>query len=201
MNYFKNTIFLLAILIGITGCKNEKKNEINPVKESEKISNADLGLKYAMSTKAELGKNLMGTIQSKGTEEAVTFCNVRAYPLTDSMAVVNKVIIKRVSDKPRNSNNVASLKEMDHIEKFKKTLASGQKMVPIIESLGNDSIQFYYPIITNKMCLQCHGEPNKDIKPNVLEKLTALYPADKAVGYSEDQVRGIWSIIMKNQEK
>jgi len=200
MKYLKHAIFLLAILIGMTGCKNENKNEINPAKESEKISNADLGLKYAMSTKAQLGKNLMGTIQSKGTEEAVIFCNVKAFPLTDSMAVVHKATIKRVSDKPRNSNNVASSKEIDHIEKFKKTLGSGQKLTPIIESLDNDSIQFYYPIITNKMCLQCHGEPNKDIKPAVLEKLTALYPADKAIGYSEDQVRGIWSITMKNQE-
>jgi len=200
MKYLKRVIFLLAILIGVTGCKNEKKNEINPVKESEKISNADLGLKYAMSTKAQLGKNLMGTIQSKGTEEAVTFCNIKAFPLTDSMAVVHNATIKRVSDKPRNSNNVASLKEIDHIEKFKKELASGQEIKPIIESLDNDSIQFYYPIVTNKMCLQCHGEPNKDIKPIVLEKITALYPADKAVGYSEDQVRGIWSVTMKNQE-
>jgi len=200
MKYLKNAIFLLAILIGITSCKNEKKSEINLVKETEIISNADLGLKYAMTTKAQLGKNLMGTIQSKGTEEAVTFCNVKAFPLTDSMAVVHKAIIKRVSDKPRNLNNAASLKEIDHIKKFKREIASGQKMVPIIEPLDNDSIQFYYPIITNKMCLQCHGEPNKDIKPAVFEKLTALYPEDKAVGYSEDQVRGIWSITMKNQE-
>jgi len=200
MKYLKNAIFLLTILIGITGCKNEKKNEINPVKETEKVSNADLGLKFAMSTKAQLGKNLMGTIQSKGTEEAVTFCNVRAYPLTDSMAIAQNVIIKRVSDKPRNSNNIASLKEIDHIEKFKKELTSGQKIEPIIEPLDNDSIQFYYPIVTNKMCLQCHGEPNKDIKSTVLEKLTDLYPDDKATGYSEDQVRGIWSITMKNQE-
>ena len=200
MKYLKHTFFLFAILLSIISCKNEKKNEINPVKETEIISNADLGLKYAMSTKAELGKNLMGTIQSKGTEEAVTFCNIKAFPLTDSMAVVHNATIKRVSDKPRNSNNVASLKEIDHIEKFKKELASGQEIKPIIESLDNDSIQFYYPIVTNKMCLQCHGEPNKDIKPIVLEKITALYPADKAVGYSEDQVRGIWSVTMKNQE-
>ena len=194
--YLKHTIFLLAILTCIIGCKKE----VQPAKEIEKISNADLGLKYAMTTKAQLGKNLMGTIQNKGTEEAVAFCNIRAFPLVDSMAVIQKATIKRVSDKPRNSNNTASMNEMSHITTFKNDLASGKKMKPIIESINNDSIQFYYPIITNKMCLQCHGEPNKDIKPAVLKKITDLYPTDKAIGYSENQVRGIWSVTMKNQE-
>jgi len=206
MKYLKHTFFLFAILTGIIACKKEIKlantKEIKPTttKVVEKTSNADLGLKYAMTTKAQLGKNLLGTIKNKGTEEALIFCNVRAFTLTDSMAVVQKVAIKRVSDKPRNANNKANMKEMVQIEKFKKDFASGKKIEPVIESLENDSIQFYYPIITNKMCLQCHGVPNKDIKPTVIKKITDLYPTDKAIGYSENQVRGIWNVKMKNQE-
>lgn len=41
------------------------------------------------------------------------------------------------------------------------------------------------------MCLQCHG---KLMNPEVLKKIKELYPKDKAVGYSENEVRGIWSI-------
>ena len=66
---------------------------------------AQRGLKYALTTKAVLGKNLMKTIQKKGTLEAVTFCNKQAYPLTDSMSLVHNAIIKRVTDQPRNPSN------------------------------------------------------------------------------------------------
>lgn len=57
-----------------------------------------------------------------------------------------------------------------------------------------DEVYFYYPIVTNTMCLQCHGTPNKEITTSVLETLTALYPQDKATGYDIEQLRGMWRI-------
>jgi hypothetical protein len=43
------------------------------------------------------------------------------------------------------------------------------------------------------MCLQCHGK-SEQIKPEVRAKTLQLYPKDLAIGYSENEVRGIWSI-------
>lgn len=151
------------------------------------------GLKYALNTKAVLGKNLMGTIQQKGTLEALEFCNVKAYPLTDSMAIVHNAKIKRVSDKPRNQNNKANTEELQHIETFKKLIAENKAVSPIVKETDDD-VHVYYPIVTNAMCLQCHGKPEKNIKPDVLKSLSLLYPEDKAKGYSENQVRGIWNV-------
>jgi hypothetical protein len=59
--------------------------------------------------------------------------------------------------------------------------------------------QFYYPIVTNTMCLQCHGKKDA-LQPELLRKLANLYPADQAVGYAENEVRGIWSVRMKKGE-
>ncbi len=155
------------------------------------------GLKYALTTKAVLGKNLMGTIQKKGTIEALAFCNEQAYPLTDSMSVVHNANIKRVSDKPRNPNNKANSIELDYINTFKKQLANQEEISPIVKE-DTDQVHVYYPIITNIMCLQCHGKPNENIKPEIIKKLTLLYPEDQAIGYTTDQVRGIWSISFDN---
>ena len=88
----------------------------------EDLPYAERGLKYALSTKSVLGKNLMGTIQKKGTLEALAFCNEKAYPLTDSMSVVHNASIKRVSDKPRNQNNQANDKELTYINSFKNDI-------------------------------------------------------------------------------
>jgi len=48
-------------------------------------------------------------------------------------------------------------------------------------------------IPTQAMCLQCHGQPS-DISERVRILILNEYPQDKAVGYSEGQVRGAISI-------
>lgn len=160
---------------------------------AEDLSYSERGLKYALATKAVLGKNLMGTIQKKGTLEALVFCNEKAYPLTDSMSVVQNATIKRVSDKPRNQNNQANEQELTYINTFKNGIKNNIEPKPIVEQL-EDKVQVYYPISTNTMCLQCHGKPNQDINNTTLLKLSSLYPKDQATGYSVNEIRGLWSI-------
>jgi mono/diheme cytochrome c family protein len=167
-----------------------------PYKVTEKEKTyADIGLEYALGTKKILGKNLMESIQQKGTLEALAFCNHQAIPLTDSMATKYNATIKRVSDKNRNPNNKANAEELKYIAQFKKDLATKQEIKPVVIEKGN-KIQFYYPIETNTMCLQCHGKPEQ-IQPEVRAKTLQLYPKDLAIGYSENEVRGIWSITFK----
>jgi cytochrome c2/uncharacterized protein YnzC (UPF0291/DUF896 family) len=153
----------------------------------------DRGLHYARTTMSELGKNLMGTIQKKGVIPALEFCKIKAIPLTDSMATVHNAIINRVSDKPRNPKNKASILELQYLDIFKNQVTAGKEVEPIINKQGND-VQFYYPIITNTLCLQCHGTPNKEIASITLKKINDLYPNDAATGYTENEVRGMWSI-------
>lgn len=160
------------------------------VEEKKEKTYADIGLEYALGTKKILGKNLMETIQKKGTLEALSFCNIQAIPLTDSMSTKFNASIKRVSDKNRNPNNKANTEELQYIAQFKKELAAKKEIIPVVIEKGN-KIQFYYPIETNTMCLQCHG---KQIKPEVSQQIMKLYPKDLAIGYNESEVRGIWSI-------
>ncbi|REG87914.1 c-type heme family protein [Winogradskyella sediminis] len=159
----------------------------------EDLSYSERGLKYALATKAVLGKNLMGTIHKKGVLEALTFCNERAYPLTDSMSVVHKAMIKRVSDKPRNPSNKATSEELNYINTFKQVIANNEEPSPIVKE-SKDLVRVYYPITTNTMCLQCHGKPNETLNETTLNRINKLYPKDKAIGYNVNEVRGIWSI-------
>lgn len=160
--------------------------ELTPLEEGKAI---------AMATKAQLGKNLMTSIQTKGTSGAVTFCNTRAIPLTDSMAVVSKAEIRRVSDKPRNPKNRAAEEELNYIRSAVYHLKNGEKIDPQI-SFENNKWIGYYPIITYQMCLQCHGQPKVDIDDKTLKVLDELYPEDQAIGYKPNELRGIWVVEM-----
>jgi hypothetical protein len=59
----------------------------------------------------------------------------------------------------------------------------------------------YYPILTGKMCLQCHGIKNEDINPETSSILKKLYPNDKAIGYKENDLRGLFKIEMNKNKK
>lgn len=157
------------------------------------------GLGYASAAKSQLGSNLMKAIQEKGTVGAIGFCHAEATQLTDSVSLMHNAVIKRVSDRPRNQNNRANLEELGYINTFKKVLASGGEVEPIVKTV-NGEVHFYYPITTNAMCLQCHGTPNEQIEPTTLTSLKKLYPKDLAVGYDVNQVRGIWSITFDEND-
>lgn len=170
--------------------KGKMKGKQQATKLDPNLSYEDIGMKYAMETKAELGKNLMMAIQKKGAIGAVEFCNENAYSITDSLALQYSASIKRVSDKPRNPKNAANSKEKYYLKKFEKVISNNQEPQPIVEELSN-KVNFYYPITTNSMCLQCHG---KTIDNNVYNTIKRLYQNDMAIGYAENEVRGMWSI-------
>jgi uncharacterized protein DUF3365 len=191
------TVLLTLSLAIILSCKEqgnvEKKTE--SAEQQTTPSYQELGLNYALSAKAVLGKNLVGAIKAKGAEHAVGFCSAKAIPLTDSVALALNVQIKRVSDKPRNPENKANGSQLKFIMAGKQLLAQGKIIKPQLQEHDGKMIG-YYPIVTNSMCLQCHGLPNDQITQATQKKLDDLYPLDMAKGYAENELRGIWVIEM-----
>lgn len=153
------------------------------------------GIEIAMEAQQLLGQNLMREIQNRGTLEAVAICNLQAIPLTESVAGKFNASVQRVSDRNRNPANAANSEETALIEIFKREIEAGEDPQPVLKTHG-DSVQFYYPLITNSLCLQCHGK-QEDMDFAVKEKILELYPQDRATGYSENEIRGIWKIGFK----
>jgi nitrate reductase cytochrome c-type subunit len=202
MNYTEDQLNAIARFIYNSEVHNSAWYEAHRkyAKENEsELSNNDRdykekGANLAMSTKAVLGKNLMQAINTKGVENAVAFCNTKAIQLTDSMSMELNAKIRRVSDKNRNPNNQANQEELDYITKVKTMLSQEEKIPSKLIDLG-DKYVGYYPIITNNMCLKCHGSGDQ-ISPAVTQKLNTLYPEDKAIGYGSNELRGIWVVEM-----
>ncbi len=202
---FGNSICILSclMLMAIAGCwnNNVEQNKLTAEKPNEEsvteneLSYLELGAEYALSTKKALGKNLIAAISSLGTEHALEFCSTKAIVLTDSMADVLGATIRRVSDKTRNPLNAANEDELAYINSAHLVLANGGKLTPQVQEVDGKMVG-YYPIMTNAMCLQCHGILNEQIHPATFEKIAAIYPEDKATGYGENELRGIWVVEM-----
>ena len=154
--------------------------------------NCDSLHNYATETKKLLMKNVGEQMQKGGPESALEFCNIEAMPLTKSMSDKRGLLISRVSDKMRNPKNVANSEELKLIEQYKKQLMAGEILKPV-----RTETHYYEPLVTNAMCLQCHGEPGKNVQPKVAAKIAELYPNDLAMGYKENEVRGLISIKTK----
>ncbi|MCB0648122.1 MAG: DUF3365 domain-containing protein [Saprospiraceae bacterium] len=178
----------------------EEQKKFNLPSDTSLAAYMEAGKTAALTTKAELGKNLLGAINNRGTAGAVEFCNLKATGLTDSMQNVLHTKIKRVSDQYRNPENAANLQELEYIIHAKKQLAETGDIKPKIQEMEGGMVG-YYPITTNKMCLQCHGVVGKDISEEVLKRIGTLYPQDKATGYGENELRGIWVVEMERKSK
>lgn len=189
-------LVLSTLLFGGCSNKKEEKPPETTITQVERTKYMEKGQRLANETQKILGSNLINAINEGGASNAVEFCNKQAYPLTDSMATALKAHITRVSDQPRNQDNAANNEQLTYITSAKQKISKGEQVKPQVNIL-NGKITGYYPIITNQMCMQCHGRKIDQITEETLAMINELYPNDQAIGYGVGELRGIWVVEME----
>ena len=178
--------------------KTYQENVKDHTDNKKDLTPLEQGLNFAMQTQKVLAENLMNEINTQGTVHAFTFCSAKAFALTDSMALALNIQIKRVSDKPRNPNNKANKQESAYITKSKEFLENGDKITPKMTET-NGKMVGYYPIMTNQICMQCHGNQDTEVLSETLLQINKLYPNDKGIDYNINELRGIWVVEMNKK--
>ena len=208
----KITVLLVSVLL-VTGwsCKEQKQHSrkqgmaSHQIKKEQKVITLewsdslekalkDTAYKAAMITQRVLGKKLHALVKAKGPEHAVEFCSNEARKLTDSVSKALGLNIKRLAKKYRNPKNETIGK--DSII-FKKYILDWLGHQPLPEKIIPDEEGhpvYYNPIKVSHFCLTCHGEPGKTMNPELAEKIKQHYPDDKATGFKDGQLRGMWVI-------
>lgn len=179
----------------IFSCKNDKGPGQDDTLSSPYSREAyrEAGINYVNQVQSALGKTLQQKIRQEGVEGAIEFCNLKALAIADSLSTHLGVEIDRITDRPRNPVNHASAEELEFISQYRDQHSVGATPKPLI--LRQDGRTFFYaPIMTNDLCLKCHGLPESDISPEVFDKLKELYPEDRATGYSANDLRGLWKV-------
>lgn len=188
----KFILFVFASLFAIAACNNTPKTstwDATPYRER--------GLEIAGITQTTMSTQLKKALEEGGVPNAVQYCNLAAYPIADSLSKIHNATIRRVTDKPRNPNSAMTAHEQEIFNQFQSQWNGSQQVAPIVEQLQNGEVAFYAPIGIQALCTKCHGKLGETLMPEDYAVIQQLYPEDQAIGYSEGDLRGMWSIVMK----
>lgn len=129
-----------------------------------------------------------------GPEHAVSVCRDKAPAMAKSASEQTGWSVKRVSLRNRNPQAVPDAWERAALEDFDRRAAANEpppslERADVVEMDGRRWQRYIRALPVAEMCTQCHGTPDR-IKPATAARLDALYPADRATGYTVGQIRG-----------
>ncbi len=210
-----NRSFFILLLILFCGCGEKNNNRNNPAfleelanREIKKVSDADI-MKAAYDEGKEISNTLQNFIsarlqehiQETGIQEALKYCNVEAYAITDSISSLSSAGVRRTSLKTRNKLNDPDSLETMLLDSYLYNVENGVALDDNVQQVDEEYLLYTKPIVLNNpLCLQCHGEVGKDLSLADYETIKSLYPRDEAVNYQPGDFRGMWSIKLSKKE-
>lgn len=144
----------------------------------------------------QLGGKLKAEITANGREAAVGVCKQAAPQIAADLSGQTGWKVGRVGTRARNAESgTPDAWNAKALAAFSERLMQGEKpdameMAEVITApSGRSSLRYAKAIVTQPMCLACHGSAN-DIPEGVKARLQTEYPMDKATGYSAGELRG-----------
>ena len=185
------TFLIMTSLLWLVSCNNNTQKRLS---QEETAKYLKQGKEITQNTFKALSSELKAALARGGIEEAISYCNIQAMPITDSLAKAYDVKIKRTSLKTRNPDNAPNEKEQEILEGYLKLHQQGDSLKPSVHRIGVDKVLFTAPIMVQPLCLNCHGEVGKSLQQANYEIIKNHYPDDHASGYEMGDFRGMWSV-------
>jgi hypothetical protein len=144
----------------------------------------------------QLKQELQSAMKAGGPVNAIAVCNVKAPMIGESVSKETGLRIARTSLKYRNADNRPDPWEQSVLERFDAGRAAGEdpakmEFYEVVQTDAGERFRYMKAIPTAEVCLTCHGA---ELAPEVAAELDALYPDDKARGFSVGDIRGAFTI-------
>jgi hypothetical protein len=146
------------------------------------------GAKHLQPLKAQLQSELKAGM-AKGVGAAIEVCRVRAPEIAAELQT-DTVEMGRTSHRLRNPGNAMRPWIEPLLAGY---LADPETARPQVVRLGDGRVGYLEPIVTQPLCLVCHG--SKIAQP-AREKIEELYPSDRATGFETGDIRGVFWVEM-----
>ena len=134
--------------------------------------------------KVELKKALVAGMQ-QGPVQAVSVCKDQAPAIAASLTTAD-TRIGRTSHRLRNPENSGPDWVNGVLQAY---LESKQELAPQVVELADNREGYVEPIMTQPLCLACHG---KTLAPELAAHIEKAYPEDQARGFEAGDLRGVF---------
>ncbi len=121
---------------------------------------------------------------AKGPVNAVEVCRLRAPQIADA-AGSSAQRMGRSSHRLRNPANAPRPWVEPLLAAYTRGVATG----PLVLHLPSGGVGYVEPIYAQPLCLTCHGEA---IDPALRARIRELYPRDRATGFRDGDLRGVF---------
>lgn len=164
----------------------------------ESVDSASLATARDAATALGQGlmKALLARLETAGPDSALAFCADSAQALTDRYQLAG-VDVHRTSLRVRNPSNAPDSVELRVLEYLAGLKSAGTLPAEFLEvrrsGNGTRELRYFRPVTVAAGCLNCHGAV-ENLKPSIRTVLAERYPEDKALGYSEGDLRGVVAV-------
>lgn len=136
-----------------------------------------------------LRRTLARELAKGGLATAANFCRPQAYPAVDSMARKWHANPRRVEWQPTTASATPA------------AIAAAGLRPDTMRLIGRPAVDtFYYQrpiLLSNSLCLRCHGQPGHDLTAAEAKLLQTQHPGLRAVGRQPGQVLGAWQLTLE----
>ena len=195
MKTILTALTVTVLIVAFASCSKPPAQEKRAADDSRWM---EKGQELATAAFTALSGELRAALGRGGVPEAIQYCHAAALPITDSIAAVYGATIRRTTLKPRNPANAPRGYETTVLAGYQDVSDQGQALQPQVYVEGNQ-VHFYAPIMTQDMCLKCHGTPGETIAESDWALIQERYPNDLAHGYGAGEWRGMWSITFEKE--
>lgn len=189
----RSIIVLAAMLLLAAGCGQDEEtaDAVDPLQEREDMLTA-AAHKIVGDFSRELKSELLAAVNSGGPAHAITVCSELAPAIANQFSHENQMLVRRVSDRNRNPNNIPDSLQAVLLERFRQS----DSLEEVIVWKDYDTLEvfaYHKPIWTGQLCLNCHG-PHEKLDEEVQQALAEKYPNDQATGFQDGDLRGMFVV-------
>ncbi len=139
----------------------------------------------------QLGARLVSALSAGGPAEAIEACRVDAPEIAQRLSGEAGARVGRTALKVRNPANASDPEQQAVMHEFARLLDLGAGPPERFDIRSDGGARYMRAIVTQPMCLACHGA---SLAPEVSAALARLYPQDQATGFAAGELRGAFVI-------
>lgn len=171
----KPIAFILAFML-LLGCSSDEFKAKKWVERGQETT-----APFKMQMQSALEASLLD-----GVITGIDVCRVTAPKIAMDLSS-ESVKIGRTSHRLRNPGNAPQAWQESILSNY---ASSSTALPPTAVQISASKVGYVEPIYTKPVCLICHGE---QLRPEVSDLLARHYPGDEALGFKQDEFRGlIW---------